>query len=55
VTLKEPEVGSTDPNIPIDNTWTNDELHVRMPGVSRDFEEECDEIDQSDAMLTACW
>jgi len=32
VVLEEPEIGSTDPNNPIDNNWMNDELHFGMPG-----------------------
>jgi len=43
VALDEPEIGSTDPNIPIDNNCTDDLLHFRMPGGSRDFEDEGDE------------
>jgi len=30
--LEEPEIRSTDPNIPIDNICTDDELHFRMRG-----------------------
>jgi len=36
VVLVEPEIGSTDPNIPIDNNCTDDELHSGMPGGSGD-------------------
>jgi len=43
VALEEPEIGSTDPNIPIDNNCTDDKLHFRMPGGSGDFEDEGDE------------
>jgi len=50
VALEEPEVGSTDPNIPIDNKCTDDEVHFGMPGGSGDFE---DEGDESDAIPTA--
>ena len=50
VALEEPEIGSTDPNIPIDNNCTDDELHFGMPGESGDFE---DESDESDAIATA--
>jgi len=32
VALEEPEIGSTDPNIPIDNNCADDELHFGMPG-----------------------
>jgi len=50
VALEEPEIRSTDPNIPIDNNFTDDELHFGMPGGSGDFE---DEHDKSDAIPTA--
>jgi hypothetical protein len=52
VALEEPEIGSTDSNIPIDNNCTDDELHFGMPGGSGDFE---DEGDESDAIPTASW
>jgi len=48
--LEEPEIGSTDPNIPIDNNIMDDELHFRMPGGSGDFE---DKGDESNAIPTA--
>jgi hypothetical protein len=50
VALEEPEIGSTDPNILIDNNCTDDELHFGMPGGSGDFD---DEGDESDAIPTA--
>jgi hypothetical protein len=50
VAIEEPEIGSTDPNIPMDNNCTDDELHFGMPGGSGDFE---DEGDESDAIPTA--
>jgi len=50
VAVEEPEIGSTDPNIPIDNNCMNNELHFGMPGGSGDFE---DEGDESDANPTA--
>jgi hypothetical protein len=34
VVLPEPEIGIPDPNIPIDNNSTDDELHFTMPGGS---------------------
>jgi len=49
VVLEEPEIGSTDTNIPIDNNSTDDELHFGMPGGSGDF---ADEGDQSNAIPT---
>jgi len=50
VALEKPEIGSTDPNIPIDNNCTGDGLHFGMPGGSGNFE---DEGDESYAMPTA--
>jgi len=53
VALEKPEIGSTDPNIPIDNNCTDDELHFGMPGGSVDYENEGDESDNCDAIPTA--
>ena len=53
VAPEEPEIGSTDPNIPIDNNCTDDKLHFGMPGGSGDFEDEGDESDEPDAIPTA--
>jgi len=53
VALEEPEIGSTDPNIPIDNNCTDDELHFGMAGGSGDYEDEGDESDEHDAIRTA--
>jgi hypothetical protein len=50
VALEEPEIGSTDPNNPIDNNCTCAELHFGMPGGCRDIE---DGGDESDAIPTA--
>jgi len=36
VALEEPEIRSSNPNIPIDNNCMNDELHFGMPGGSGD-------------------
>jgi hypothetical protein len=49
VALEEPEIGSTDSNIPIDNNRPDDEPHFGMPGGSGDFE---DEGNDSDAIPT---
>jgi hypothetical protein len=43
VVLEEPEIGTTDPNIPIDNDCTDDEPDFGRPGGSGDFEDEGDE------------
>jgi hypothetical protein len=53
VALEEPEIGSTDPNIPIDNNCTDDKLHFGMRGSSRDYEDEGDERDDPNAIPTA--
>jgi len=53
VALKEPEIGSTDPIIPIDNNCMDDELHFGMPGGSGDYEDEGHESDMRDAIPTA--
>jgi len=53
VALEEPEIGSTDPNIPIDNNCTDDELQFGMPGGSGDYEYIGDESDERDAIPTA--
>jgi hypothetical protein len=53
VALEEPEIGSTDPNIPIDNNCTNDELDFGMPRCSGDYENEGEDSDNRDAITTA--
>jgi len=53
VALTELEFGSTDPNIPIDINFTDDELHFGMPGGFYDYKDEGDEIDKRDAIPTA--
>jgi len=55
VALEEPEIGSTDPNIPTDKNCTDDELHFGMPGGSRDYEDEGDESDEHDPIPTDSW
>jgi len=53
VVLEEPEIRSTDPNIPIDNNCTDDELHFGMSGGSGDYQDEGDESDVRNAIPTA--
>jgi hypothetical protein len=53
VALQEPEIGSSVSNILIDNNCTDDKLDVRMPGASRDYEDEGDENHVRDAIPTA--
>jgi hypothetical protein len=55
VALEEPEIGSTDPNIAIDNYCTDDEMDFGMRGRCEDYNDEGDEIDDRDAISTACW
>ena len=55
VALEEPEIRSTDPNIPIDNNCTDDELHFGMARGSGDYQDEGDESDERDAIPTASW
>jgi len=52
VALEEPEIGSTYPNIPIDNNCTGDELHFGMPWGSGDYEDEGDESNEHDDIPT---
>jgi hypothetical protein len=52
VALEELEIGRTDPNIPIDNNCTDDELHFGMPGGSADHEDEGDERNDRCAIPT---
>jgi hypothetical protein len=53
VALEEPGIGSTDPNITIDNNYTDDELQIGMPGAGGDSAGEGDEKDQHEAIPTA--
>jgi hypothetical protein len=55
VALEEPEIRSTDPNIPIDNNCTDDELHFGKPGAGRDYDDEGDDSDDRDAIRIASW
>ena len=50
--LEEPDIGSIDPNILIDNNWEDDELHFGMPWDSSNYEDEGDESDKQDAIPT---
>jgi len=52
VVLEEPDIGSIDPNILIDNNWEDDELHFGMPWDSSNYEDEGDESDKQDAIPT---
>jgi hypothetical protein len=52
VALEEPEIGSGDQNIPIDNICSDDELHFRRLGRSGDYENEGEERDGHDAIPT---
>ena len=48
--LEEPEIGSTDPNIPIDNNLMHDELPFGIAGGSGNYEAEGDESDECDGI-----
>jgi hypothetical protein len=53
VVLEEHKIRSTDPNIPIGNNWTDDELHFEMPVGCEDLDDDGDIIDNSDDIPTA--
>jgi hypothetical protein len=53
VALEEREIGSTDSNIAIDNNCTDDEMHFGVPCGREDYNDEGDEIKESNAMPTA--
>jgi hypothetical protein len=53
VALEEPEIGRTDPNIPIDNNCMEDELHFGIPGGSGDYNDEGDKRDGHNTIHTA--
>jgi hypothetical protein len=55
VALEEPEIRSTDRNIPIDNNCMDDKVLFGMPGGCKDYDDETDEIDENDVIPTACW
>jgi len=51
--LKEPRIGRTEPNIPIDDNCTDDELHFGIWGGCKDCDSEGNEIDDSNAIHTS--
>jgi len=53
VVLEDPQIWSTDPSIPIDNNCMDDELHFGMPGASKEYEDEGNKVDDSNAIPTA--
>jgi hypothetical protein len=53
VALEEPDIGNTDPNIPIDNNCTDNKHHFGMPGGSGDYDDEGNDSDQGNAIPTA--
>jgi len=55
VALEEPRIGSTDPNLPIDNNCLYDELHFGKPGGSGNYEDEGERKDECDAIPTTSW
>jgi len=52
VALEKPEIRWTDPNIPIDNYCTDDELHVGNLGGSGNYQDEGDKSHKHDAITT---
>ena len=55
VALEESEIRSTDPDIPMDNNYMHNELHFQMPWGCVEYNDEGDEIDNSDAIPTSSW
>jgi hypothetical protein len=53
VACKEPEIGSTDPNLPTDNNCTDEILHFGLPVGIGDYKDAGDESDTRDAIPTA--
>jgi hypothetical protein len=53
VALEQPEIRSTDPNMPIDNNCPDIKFHFGMPGDGGNYEDEGDESDDRDAIPTA--
>jgi hypothetical protein len=53
VVFGQPGIGSSDPNILIDNNCRYEELHFGMPGGCENYDDAGDKIDQSDAIPTA--
>jgi hypothetical protein len=54
VAFEEPEIGSSDPNIPIENNCMDDEPHFRMPRGSGEYECEGHEREERDVIPMAC-
>jgi hypothetical protein len=52
VALEEPEIRSTNSNIPITNNSMDDKLHFWMPWDSRNYKDEGDECDKCNAIPT---
>jgi len=53
LSLEEPEIESTDPNIPLYKNCSNNKLHLGMPGGRGDYEDEGDESNEHNAISTA--
>jgi hypothetical protein len=54
VAQDEPDIRSRDRKMPIVNNWTDDILHIEMPGGCKDYDDEGDDMIMSDAVPTAC-
>ena len=53
VAFEEPDIESTDQNIPMDINCTDYKLHLGMPGGRGDHEDEGEDSNKHDAILTA--
>ena len=54
VAQEETEIGSIDPNIPIDNKCRYDAVQCRMAGGNGNYKDDGDKSDKGDAICTAC-
>jgi len=55
VALEEPQIGSTDPNNPINNNYMDDEQHFGIRGGCEECDEVGNEIGGTDTIPTASW
>jgi hypothetical protein len=55
VACEKPDMESTDPKVPIDNSGTDDQTHFRMPSGSVNHTAECEESIRGHAIPTTIW
>jgi len=55
VAVEGPKIGSTDPNVLIDHSCTDDRLHFWMPGGSGDCDHEGNESNERNAIPSTNW